>query len=174
MRRPCLFSVLLGVITSTPVSAQQPLDSIADTVVTTPTPPPPSPGQEHYLQGLRTAGRGVAQIKNGIERVVRAKNGGDTLQLRQAGRRLGGLCVAARGFIVNGRSHMALNAYEAPTRKPARELAYRLDSLAVYARTCQRQAGKTPEVTATELFERIQAYEKALAEFRTAIGLPNR
>jgi hypothetical protein len=173
MRRPYLLSILLGALTSAPLSAQQPPDSVADSAAIT-TPPPPTPEQQHYLQGLRTAGRGVAQMKDGIDRVVRAKSGGDTSQVRQAGGRLRGLCVAARGFIVSGRSRMALNAYAMPTRKPARDLAFRLDSLAVYARTCQHEAGKTPESTAVELLGQIQAYEKALAEFRTAIGLPNR
>lgn len=172
MRRPYLLPMLLGTLASAPVLAQQPLDSLVDTAVTTPL--PPTPEQEHYLQGLRTAGRGVAQMKSGIDRVVRAKSGGDTLELRQAGRRLAGLCVAARGFLASGRSRMALNAYDAPTRKPARDLAFRLDSLVTHARACQHGAGRTPEASAVELLEEIQAYEKALAEFRTAIGLPNR
>lgn len=179
MYRPAACSLLLGALVCAPHGsvAQQAADSATDTVTseTVPsTPPPPTPAQERYLQGLRTAGRGVAQMKDGIGRLVRARSRGDTALVRRAGRRLAGLCGAARGFIVSGRSRMAYRVYEAPVRRPARSVALRLDSLAAYARTCQREAGKTPQATSAGLLTRLRAYEAALADFRTAIGLPNR
>jgi hypothetical protein len=174
MVRPIVPSLclLVGALTCVPSAAraQRAQDTTADSTAITR--PPTTPEQDRYQHGLRTAGRGVAQMKNGIDRVLRAKDRGDTSLVRQAGRRLAGLCVAARGFIVSGRSSMDLNAYDAPTRKPARDLAYRLDSLATYASTCQHEAGKTPELTSAALLERLKAYDGALDDFRTAIGLP--
>jgi hypothetical protein len=116
----------------------------------------------------------VAQIKSGIDRLGRAQGGHDTLQVRQAGRRLGGLCTAARGFLVSGRGAMEPMAYETPTRRPARDLALQLDSLSIITKECQLTAGKTPMPVAAGLVARLRAYEAALAAFRTAIGLPNR
>lgn len=171
MRRLIILALVVIFTVPARAYAQQLQDSTTDSIAT---PPPPTPKQERYLRGLRTAGRGVAQIKNGISRVVRAHSAGDTSRVHQAGLRLSGLCQAARRFIVSGRSQMALNAYEMPIRKPARALAFRLDSLAAFTRTCQHQAGKTPEATSTEMLKRVRDYEEALADFRTAIGLPNR
>lgn len=172
MCRSIVCALLLGALVWAPARAQQPVDSLTDSA--TNAPPPPTPEQDRYLSGLRTAGRGVAQLKNGIDRVVRYENAGDTAQVRQAGRRLAGLCVAARGFIVSGRSRMALNAWETPVRKPARDLAFRLDSLTASATTCEHQAGKTPHKTSAALLDDLRNYEEALAAFRSAIGLPNR
>lgn len=179
MHRPAACSLLLAALVCAPhrAVAQQGSGSATDSAAidtVAPAPPPPTPAQERYLHGLRTAGRGVAQMKDGIGRLVRARDRGDTALVRQAGRRLAGLCGAARGFIVSGRSRMAYRAYEAPVRRPARSLVVRLDSLAAYARICQHEAGKTPEVTSAGLLTRVRAYEGALADFRTAIGLPNR
>jgi hypothetical protein len=166
--------LLLGALVAAPTAAQQP-PPLGDSVQVAPAPPTPStPAQDRYVQGLRTAGRGVAQLKDGLNRLARKQSAHDTLQVRTAGKRLGGLCSAARGFIVNGRAQMEPNAYDPPTRKAARDLAIRLDSLAAYTPTCQRSAGKTPTPVATELLGRIRAYETALTSFRTAIGLPNR
>ncbi len=166
--------LLFGALVLAPTAVQQPLP-LDDSVQIAPAPPPvPTPAQDRYVQGLRTAGRGVAQLKDGLNRLARRQNGHDTLQVRTAGQRLGGLCGAARGFIVNGRAQMEPNAYDPPNRKPARDLAIRLDSLAAYTPTCQRSAGKTPAPIATELLGRIRAYEVALVAFRSAVGLPNR
>ncbi len=139
-----------------------------------PPPPPPNPLQDKYLQGFRTAARGVAQIKDGISRVVRTRSSRDTLQVRLAAKRLGGLCGAARGFITSGRGQMEPTAYEPPTRRPAQDLVFQLDSLANSAKTCQASAGKTPTVVTTEMLGRLRNYEAAVAAFRAAIGLPNR
>jgi len=135
-------------------------------------PPPPTAAQVRYLEGLRTASRGIAQLKDGVDRVVRMQN--DTIKRRQAGARLGGLCSAARGFMASGRAQMLPTAYDLPTRTPAKLLSVRIDSLIAYAPTCSHTAAKNPAPVATEVLNRIRLYEAALAAFRTAIGLPNR
>ena len=137
-----------------------------------PPPPPPTPAQVKYLEGLRTAGRGIAQLKDGVDRVVRMQ--ADSLKRRQAGARLGGLCGAARGFMASGRAQMQSTAYDLPTRTPAKLLTVRIDSLIAYAPTCSKTASKNPAPVATEVLNRVRLYEAALAAFRTAIGLPNR
>ncbi len=174
-------AVLVGALVTASLSAQQPppppVESpppVEPTPPPPPTPSPPTPAQTRYLQGLRTAGRGVAQIKSGIDRLGRAQASHDTLQVRQAGRRLGGMCTAARGFLVSGRGAMEPTAFEAPRRRPARDLAFQLDSLSLIAKECQLTAGKTPAPVAAGLLARLRSYEAALATFRTAIGLPNR
>jgi hypothetical protein len=65
-------------------------------------------------------------------------------------------------------------AYEAPTRRPARDLVFQLDSLSLLAKECQLTAGRSPVPVAAGLITRVRAYEAALAAFRTAIGLPNK
>ncbi|HSD31064.1 MAG TPA: hypothetical protein VLB49_04080, partial [Gemmatimonadales bacterium] len=117
---------------------------------------------------------GVAQIKDGMSRLSRVQAGRDTTQIRQAARRLGGLCSAARGFLTSGRGRMEPAVYEAPVRRPARDLVLQVDSLSLMAKECQLTAGKSPGPVAAGLLTRIRAYEAALATFRTAIGLPNR
>jgi hypothetical protein len=123
------------------------------------------------LQGLRTAGRGIAQLKTGVDRVNRSSH--DSLQQRQAGRFLGGLCGTARGYMASGRAQMLPTVYEPPTRVAARQLAQRIDSLIAFAGSCERTAARAPAPAVTALLERLRAYEAALGAFRTAIGLPN-
>jgi len=135
-------------------------------------PPPPTAAQVRYLEGLRTAGRGIAQLKDGVGRVVRMQS--DSVKRRQAGARLGGLCSAARGFMASGRAQMLPTAYDLPTRTPAKLLAVRIDSIIAYTPTCSRTASKNPAPVATEVLNRIRLYEAALVAFRTALGLPNR
>ena len=62
-------------------------------------PGPPTLEQIRYLEGLRSVSRGVAQLRDGIDRVARTQQTGDTLRQKQAGRRLGGLCTTARSFM---------------------------------------------------------------------------
>ena len=135
-------------------------------------PPPPTAAQVRYLEGLRTAGRGIAQLKDGVDRVMRMQN--DTVKRRQAGARLGGLCSASRGFMASGRAQMLPSAYDLPTRTPAKLLTVRIDSLIAYTPTCSKTGSKNPAPVATEVLNRVRLYEAALVAFRTAIGLPNR
>src|SRR5207244_11252646 len=96
---------------ATALSAQQPVppapDSTrAESAHALPAPAalaPPTPEQQRFLSGLRTATRGIAQLKDGVNRVTRAQaTGGGTSQLR-AGRSLAGLCGSARTFLRQGR-----------------------------------------------------------------------
>jgi hypothetical protein len=141
---------------------------------TVPIPPPPTPAQERYMNGLKAASRGIAQLKDGVGRVVRMQNVGDTLRQRQAGRRLGGLCGAARGFMANGRAQMLPSAYDPPTRTLARQLALQIDSLITYAPTCERTATRTPGPVAARVGDLLHKYEAAVLAWRTAVGLPNK
>lgn len=177
MRRWITAFVVAGVLLAPPLSGQEPTPPPPESgsAATPPPPPvPPNPGQERYLQGLRTAGRGVAQIKDGMSRLSRVQAGRDTAQIRQAARRLGGLCSAARGFLTSGRGRMEPSVYEAPVRKPARDLVFQVDSLSLIAKECQLTAGKSPSPVAAGLLMRMRAYEASLAAFRTSIGLPNK
>ena len=178
MRVLAVTLLFAGALTTAPLFGQQPptppVESTSTAPPAPPTPPLPTPAQTRYLQGLRTAGRGVAQIKDGLNRLARAQAGHDTLQTRLAGKRLGGLCGAARGFLSSGRNSMEPTSYEAPLRKPARDLTLQVDSLSLIAKECQLTAGKTPSPIAAGVLTRIRAYEAALAAFRTAIGLPNK
>ena len=138
------------------------------------TPAPPTPAQTQYLEGLRTAARGIAQLRSGVERVVRLAGGPDTAQRRQAASRLAGMCVASRGVMATGRAKMQPNAYEDSTRIKARRLAVRVDSLIRFVPTCETRARRAPDETANELLGRLRYYEAALRDFRLAIGLPVR
>jgi hypothetical protein len=153
-----------------PASGQLPGGGDSAAVVA---PPVPNPAQQRYLQGLRTAGRGVAQIKTGIDRLNRAR-GRDSSQVKVAAKRLTGYCSAARGFIASGRGQMDPVAYDPPTRKPARDLMVQLDSLSLSAKDCQSAKGLAPQLLSAGLVTRLRAYDAALADFRTAIGLPNK
>ena len=137
-------------------------------------PPAPNPQQQRYMQGLRTAGRGVAQIKTGIDRLNRARGSKDSSQVKVAVKRLTAYCSAARSFIASGRGQMDPLAYDPPTRKPARDLALQIDSLSLTAKECQNAKGLSAQALNTGLVARLRAYDAAVAEFRTAIGLPNK
>lgn len=165
--------LMLGALTGAPgrCFAQVPpgTDSATDTAR-----PAPNPAQQRYLQGLRTTGRGVAQIKTGIDRLNRARGTGDSSQVKLAAKRLAAYCSAARGFIASGRGQMDPVAYELPTRKQARDLAVQIDSLTRTVKECQTATGLGPQALNTGLVTRLRAYDAALAGFRTAIGLPNK
>jgi hypothetical protein len=126
------------------------------------------------MNGLKAASRGIAQLKDGVERVIRMQNVGDTLRQRQAGRRLGGLCGAARGFMASGRAQMQATAYDPPTRTVARQLALQIDSLITYAPTCERSATRTPGPVAARVGDLLHKYEAAVLAWRAAVGLPNK
>ncbi len=74
-----------------PDTARAPVESV-------PPPPPPSPPtleQKRFLAGLRTATRGIAQLKDGMSRMTRAGTR-DSVAQRRAGRLLAGLCGSSR------------------------------------------------------------------------------
>ncbi len=172
-------AVLLCMIAAT-LRAQQPVPGPprprppSDSARADSVPPPPTPEQERFLLGLKTASRGVAQLRDGVDRVVRTQTSGDTVKQKLAGKRLGGLCTAARGFLNRGRPTMKPTAYDLPARNLARQLAAQIDSLIAFTPTCEGGASKAPGKVASELQMRLKVYEAALKEFRAAIGLPNR
>jgi len=135
-------------------------------------PAPPTLEQTRYLDGLRSVARGAAQLRDGIDRVARTQQGRDTLRQRSAGRRLGGLCTTARSFMSSGRPRMQPNAYADSMRIVARQLTARVDSVLKFLPTCETTAGKKPASVAADLFNRMKAYEVALAAFRTALAPP--
>lgn len=165
--------LVLGASIAAPPSASGQLPGGGDSVAVV-APPVPNPAQQRYLQGLRTAGRGVAQIKTGVDRLNRARGGRDSTQVKVAAKRLTGYCSAARGFIASGRGQMDPVAYDPPTRKPARVLMVQLDSLSLSAKDCQSAKGLAAQLLSAGLVTRLRAYDSALADFRTAIGLPNK
>ena len=172
MRSIVVLLLVLGAL-AVPRSAPAQLPGNGESTATA-TPPAPNPAQQRYMQGLRTAGRGVAQIKTGIDRLNRARGTRDSSQVKLATKRLTAYCSAARSFIASGRGQMDPVAYEPPTRKPARDLTLQLDSLSLSAKECQGAKGLAPQTLNTGLVARLRAYDAALADFRTAIGLPNR
>lgn len=131
-------------------------------------PPPPTPTieQTRYMEGLKTASRGIAQIRDGLNRVVRTQSADSVTRLRAA-RRLGGLCGSGRSFIVSGRPKMQATAYEDSLRILAKQLTTRLDSLSRALPTCEKTAGRDPTV-ATTLTTRLKNYDDALLAFRNA------
>ena len=164
------FSLLLWLVAST-VAAQEPLPGIAEPTRAEST-PPPTREQLRYMEGLRSAGRGVAQLKDAVNRVNSSKR--DAQRLKQAARRLSGLCGTARGFMAAGRAKMQPTAYQDPTRLKARRLSLQVDSLIRATPTCESSAARQPDSTAASLLTRIKAYDTALKDFRAAMALPNR
>jgi len=134
-------------------------------------PPPPAPTieQVRYLEGLRTATRGIRQLRDGLNRVVRTQQSSDSVKRRSAARRLGGLCGTARTFIVSGRPKMQATAYADTMRVLAKQLTTRLDSLTTALPTCEKTAGRDPNTVATALTGRLKNYDDALLAFRTAL-----
>jgi hypothetical protein len=173
----CL-AVLLCV-TATSLRAQQPElppDSVraaAESVPAPPPPPPPptTPEQQRFLDGLRTATRGIAQLKDAMGRVTRAGTR-DSVAQRRAGRFLAGLCGSSRAFLKRGRPRMSPTVYEDSVQLKARRLVTHMDSLIAYTTTCEDSAAAAPKSTAGGLGKRMKNYDAALREFRLAIGLP--
>ena len=135
--------------------------------VPVPAPPQPTIEQIRYMEGLKTATRGIAQIRDGLNRVARTQQS-DSLTRRRAARRLGGLCGSGRSFILSGRPKMQATAYADSMRVLAKQLTTRLDSLSSALPTCEKTAGRDPTV-ATNLTTRLQKYEEALLAFRNAL-----
>jgi hypothetical protein len=135
-------------------------------------PAPPTLEQVRYLEGLRSVARGAAQLRDGIDRVVRTQQTRDSVRQRQAGRRLGGLCTTARSFMASGRPRMQATAYTDSMRVVARQLVVRIDSVLRFLPTCATTAGKKPAPVAADLLNRMRAYEAALAAFRAGLAPP--
>ena len=156
------------VVAATPVAAQ---DSVMRPDSAMRPDSGPTPAQKRYVDGLRTAGRGVAQLKDGVERVLRTRTSADTARQRQAGLRLGGLCGTAYGFLTRGRAQMSATAYEDSVAVVARQLGIQVDSISRSLPTCQKEAGKSGQVVATTLVGRLRSYEAALQRYRVATGI---
>jgi hypothetical protein len=152
-------------------STPPPTDSVrADS--TPPPPAPPTPEQVRYVLGIRSVGRGVAQLKDGVDRVVRTQAGKDTVRQRRAAQRLGGLCGAARSFLMSGRSSMRPTVYDPPTRDVAVRLSQQVDTLIAYTPTCESEARAAPKKVAQELTAKLTAFDTALKDFRIATAPP--
>jgi hypothetical protein len=137
-----------------------------------PQPPPPTLEQQQYVDGLRTVGRGVAQLNDAVKRVSSSR--GDSVRLKQASQRLAGLCGTARNFMSSGRPKMKPTAYADSTGVKAKRLTQQVDSLIKAAPTCQANAAHRPDSTVMSLQARLKSYDAALKDFRAAIALPNR
>lgn len=152
-------------------------DSVPPVVVPAP-PVPPAPPPEptieqiRYMEGLKTATRGIAQIRDGLNRVVRTQ-AADSVTRTRAARRLGGLCGSGRSFISSGRPKMQAAAYTDSLRILAKQLTVRLDSLSNALPTCEKTAGRDPTV-ATTLTARLKSYDEALLAFRNAQAALNK
>src|SRR2546422_708584 len=171
-----LLTAVLGCVAATHLAAQQPgpaplpVDT-AHAESTPPPPAPPTPEQERYLLGLRSANRGIAQLKDGVDRVIRTQTSQDTVRQRRAGHRLAGLCGAARSFLVSGRSSMRPTVYDPPTPDGAHRLTLQVATLIAYIPSCETVARATPKKAAQDLAGRITAFEGAFKDFRVAIGV---
>ena len=166
--------ILVLCLTAGTAAAQEPAPAVPESTraESTPAPLPPTLEQLRYLQGLRTAGRGVAQLKDAVSRVSGSQR--DSMRLKQAARRLAGLCGTARGFMTSGRPRMQASAYQDSTGIKARRLTLQVDSLIRATPICELNAARRPDSTVAGLLTRLRAYEGALRDFRAAIGLPNR
>src|SRR2546423_8098068 len=80
-----------------PLPPPPPPDSVRAESALAP-PPPPSPEQKRFLDGLRTATRGIAQLKDGLNRVTRTQSNSDSVSQRLAARLLCGLSGSAHAF----------------------------------------------------------------------------
>ena len=172
MRRIALLLGVTGVLAVMPLAAQDSTPKPPDSTHTDSAPPPPTPEQEHWMQGLRTAARGIGQIKSGIERVQRAA-AENQVQLRRAGKLLAGYCGTARGFMRSGVAHMSSTAYpEGDNRKIARQVVIQIDSVIKESAACEGGAMHDPKGSADHLVPIIRSYETAIAAWRAMVGLP--
>ena len=157
-------AVVLPCLLAASLSAQAP-----DTAARDSAPPALPPQHQAYAQGVNQAARGVAQLRSGVDRVLRARAGSDTARYRDAGQRLGGLCGAALGFLRRGRSQMAPNTYQDSLRIWSRALNLQVDSLIGYMPACQKDGGRTPDQVANVVATRLKGYETALAKYRAGV-----
>jgi len=171
MRRTVLLLIVFGTLGAVPLVAQDSTSKPPDSTHVDSAPPPPTPEQEQWMQGLRTAARGIGQIKSGIERVQRAQ-GGDPARLHDAGRLLSGYCGTARGFMRNGIGRMSSTAYVGDSRPIARQVVIQIDSVIRESVTCEEQATRDPGASVDRLVPVLRSYEAAIAAWRAMVGLP--
>ncbi|HTY07438.1 MAG TPA: hypothetical protein VMC86_13055 [Gemmatimonadales bacterium] len=172
MRRIVVWLSLLGTLSTIPLAAQDSTPKPPDSTHVDSTPPPPSPEQIKWMQGLRTASRGIGQIKTGIDLVQRAQGGGDPAHVHSAGKLLAGYCGTARGFMRSGVARMSATAYTGDGRNIARQVVTQIDSVIKESITCEQQAAHDPKVSIDRLATVIRGYEAAIAAWRAMVGLP--
>ncbi len=163
---------VLCCVAATSLGAQQPIPPTPDSARAESARTPPSPEQQRFVDGLRTATRGIAQLKDGLGRVTRAQATSDTASQRKAGRFLAGLCGSARAFMKRGRPRLNPTVYADSVQPTARRLVMQLDSLIAHAASCEQGAAATPLPIATDLGKRVKTYDAAVRDFRIAVGLP--
>jgi len=132
----------------------------------------PTAEQTHYLEGLRTVARGVAQLRDGIDRVARTQQGRDnrapetswssTRRPMYDGAHLHDERPAPHG-------RYRLRGLDAHRRA---QLVVRIDSIVKFLPTCSTTAGRQPASVAADLLNRMRAYETALAAFRAVLVVP--
>lgn len=172
MRRLVVLLSVAGCLAAASLAAQDstPAPKPADSTHVDSAPPPPTPEQQKWMQGLRTAARGIGQIKSGIDGVTRA--GTSTTQLKRAGKLLAGFCGTSRGFMRTGVARMPASAYEGDNRKIARQVVIQIDSVAKETNACEQLAARDPKTSVEHLMPLIQSYEAAIGAWRTMVGLP--
>ena len=163
--------IVAPVVAQEPVPQPPPPPAESVHVESLPPPPPPTPEQKKFLDGLRIATRGIAQLKEGSGRVTRAQ-GSSAAVSRRAGRFLAGYCSSSRAFLKRGRPQMSPTVYEDTVRLKARRLVTQIDSLISWTPNCERIAAAAPNSTAVEVNKRMKTYDAALRDFRLAVGLP--
>ena len=171
MRRIAWLLGVTGLLAVVPLAAQDSIPKAPDSTHTDSAPPPPTPEQQRWMQGLRTAARGIGQLKSGIERVQRAA--GSATQLERAGKLLAGYCGTGRGFMRSGVVHMSSTAYpEGDNRKIARQVVIQIDSVIKQSIACEARGRHDPTGTVDLLVPVIRSYETAIAAWRGMIGVP--
>src|SRR5207245_10974488 len=88
-----------------PQRRRRPAESAGAESVPAP-PPPPTLDQKRFLDGLRTATRGIAQLKDGLNRVARTQARSDSASQRRAGRFLAGVERSTPAADVGGRASL--------------------------------------------------------------------
>jgi hypothetical protein len=123
------------------------------------------------MQGLRTAARGIGQLKSGMEGVQRA--GTSPTRLKRAGKLLAGYCGTGRGFMRQGVIKMSSTAYaEGDNRKIAKQVVIQIDSISRETTSCEQQAARDPKTSVQHLTAFLESYEAAVASWRAMVGLP--
>ena len=172
MRRLVVLLSVTGALAALPLVAQdttpapKPPDSTHHDSV-----PPPTAEQLKWMDGLRTAARGIGQIKSGIENVQRA--GTNPSQLKRAGKLLAGFCGTGRGFMHTGVARMSSTAYPVgDNRKIAKQVVIQIDSVARETTTCEQTAARDPKTSVEHLTLLLQSYEVSIGAWRAMVGLP--